>query len=203
MQHGPWDFHISFHAAVQRCNRILLSSHGEDVTAIAVATVAFLVALVLVLERPLIVQKLVIPLAVTSLHPDRMPTLEGIAAIENFVSVIGGIAAIVGSLLLGYACLWRYVALRLPRSVGLPREAVISSVSPRCGPRSRVCGRSFFECRRSVGTANNRPARKPMAAAPRANSVGWRRARSSVSATISLHCRSRIRREKSSIRSAA
>ena len=129
MQHGPLNFHISFHAVVQRCSRILLSSHGEDVTAIAVATVAFLVALVLVLERPLIVQKLVIPLAVTSLHPDRMPTLEGIAAIENFVSVIGGIAAIVGSLLLGYACLWRYVALRLPRSVGLPREAVISSVS--------------------------------------------------------------------------
>ncbi len=129
MQYRPLDFHIAFHAVVQRCSSILLSSRGEDVTAVAGATVAFLVALVLVLERPFIVQNLVVPLAVTSLHPGRMPTLEGIAAIENFVRVMGGIAAIAGSLLLGYACLWRYVALRLPRSVGLPREAVTSSVS--------------------------------------------------------------------------
>jgi hypothetical protein len=108
---------------------VLPKSTPVSVTPIAVAIGAFLSALALLVWRPLLVQKLAIPVVTWLLHPGRMVSPEGVEAIEGFFYVMAGMAGLVGGLTLGYALLWRYFSERLPReAVPLPRS-MVSSIS--------------------------------------------------------------------------
>ena len=80
---------------------VLPRSAPVSVTAVAVATGAFLSALALLVWRPLLVQKLAIPLVTWLLHPGRTVSLDGVDAIEAFFCVMTGITGLVGGLTLG------------------------------------------------------------------------------------------------------
>src|SRR5262245_25285621 len=97
------------------------------VTTVVVAALIWLSALSLsVVQRPFLLHKLAIPLAVLLYHPDQVPTPAGV---QRFLSILAEAMGLMGVVMLAYACLWRYLLRRLPRSAPSVQVSTNASVS--------------------------------------------------------------------------
>lgn len=103
------------------------------VTIIALAGMAWFSALgLIIIKRPFLLHKFVIPLAVSLYHPGHVPSAEGV---EEFLGMLAYEAVMVGGLALGYACLWHYLLRRLPTgapSMHVPSTPSLSTLEVCC-----------------------------------------------------------------------
>jgi Dolichyl-phosphate-mannose-protein mannosyltransferase len=95
-----------------------LASRGRNdpvyFMAIAVSTAAFILAISLIIARPIILSKLVIPLAVAYYSSDKVITQEGLDELNTLLIYMAPLALLIGCLAFGYAFIWRYLSARLP-----------------------------------------------------------------------------------------
>jgi hypothetical protein len=82
--------------------------------AIAVAIAAFILAISLILVRPIILSKLVIPLAVAYYSSDGVITQEGVDELNVLLIYMAPLSLLIGCLAVCYAFMWRYFSTRLP-----------------------------------------------------------------------------------------